>query len=177
MNKMENLFGELRLFSLIYIPHTCTLLSSKRKRLEAWFDRLLLWTLFIITPLTFNQNDSTTQRPSFSEKSVLVNESATEWSPSRNDGQNWSQFTFLKSNRADVLSPERWKWVCVPVFDSPVIYTEKNDKRIHRKGNQKCKNNQLGYFLHCGFWTTVVGHILNPLNNDWNESNTVLSYW
>ena len=128
MNKMENLFGELRLFSLIYIPHTCTLLSSKRKRLEAWFDRLLLWTLFIITPLTFNQNDSTTQRPSFSEKSVLVNESATEWSPSRNDGQNWSQFTFLKSNRADVLSSEWWKWVCVPVFDSPILYTEKNDE-------------------------------------------------
>ena len=63
------------------------------------------------------------------------------------------------------------------VWFSHLIYWKKWWKRIHRKGNQKCKNNQFCYSLHCGLWTTVVGHIFKPLNNDWNESNTVLSYW
>ena len=102
----------------------------------------------------------------------------------------WNAHFFVEEKRKLIsiyLSQIRQSWRLVfwmmevglraCVWFSHLIYWKKWWKRIHRKGNQKCKNNQFCYSLHCGLWTTVVGHIFKPLNNDWNESNTVLSYW
>ena len=102
----------------------------------------------------------------------------------------WNAHFFTEEKRKLIsiyLSQIRQSWrlvfwmmevgLCACVWFSHHIYWKKWWKRIHRKGNQKCKNNQFCYSLHCGLWTTVVGHIFKPLNNDWNESNTVLSYW